>query len=383
MKLLHIADLHVGKRVNGFNLIHDQKYILDQILGMTGEKKPDAVLIAGDVYDKSQPSAEAVELLDDFLTELTGLGQPVFMISGNHDSPERLGFGSRIMKKNGLHIAGGFEGILQKEVLADEHGPVNIYLLPFVKPALVKPFVAEPLESYDEAVRAIISTADIDEKERNIILAHQFVVNGSQVPERSDSESLSVGGLDSVDASAFAVVDYVALGHLHRPQKIGGDNIRYAGSPLKYSFSEARHQKSAAFIELGAKGEMTIDLLPLVPVHDLREIKGPIAELLRTGQQEPEGADDYIRATLTDEEVIYDAIGQLRLVYRNLMILDFENSRTAPAAYAEMAAISGTGELDPLDLFAEFYQLQNNDELKPEQIDVMLDVFDRAGGDGA
>lgn len=382
--LLHIADLHIGKRVNGFNMIRDQEYILKQILGMVSGQKPDAVLIAGDVYDKGQPSAEAVELLDDFLTELTGLVQAVFMISGNHDSPERLGFGSRIMEKNGLYIAGVFDGTLPKIVLQDEYGPVNIYLLPFIKPAVVKPFIEEPLETYDEAVRAVMARAKVNEKERNVILAHQFVTAGTQQPERCDSESISVGGLDNVDVSAFGAFDYVALGHLHRPQKIGGDSIRYAGSPIKYSFSEARQQKSAVFIELGAKGsEPAISLLPLVPLRDLREIKGPIAELLRMGRKEIKGADDYIRAILTDEEEIYDALGQLRQVYPNLMLLEFENSRSGATAFSEIAASSDIVEKSPLDLFAAFYQTQNNSELSPEQIRVMERIFEQTGGLGA
>jgi len=380
MKLLHIADLHIGKRVNEFNMIEDQKYILEQILWITDEEKPDGILIAGDVYDKSQPSAEAVELLDEFLTKLTAFGQPVFMISGNHDSPERLSFGSRIMQKNGLYIAGVFDGVLQKVSLEDEHGIVNIYLLPFLKPVMVKPFFEGLIESYDEAVRAVISTAEINEQERNILLAHQFVVNGTQQPERSESESLSVGGLDNVDVSAFEAFDYVALGHLHRPQRIGRDTVRYAGSPLKYSFSEARHQKSATLLELGVKGELSIQQLPLIPLHDLREIKGPIAELLRMGREEPESAEDYIHATLTDEEEIYDAIGRLRQVYPNLMVLDFENSRIGQAVFSQIAASSDVAGKSPMDLFAAFYQMQNNNELTPEQVQVMERIFEQAGG---
>lgn len=382
MKLLHIADLHIGKRVNEFNMIEDQKYILEQILRITDEEKPDGVLVTGDVYDKSQPSAEAVELLDEFLTKLTVFGYPIFMISGNHDSPERLSFGSRIMQKNGLHIAGVFDGVLQKVTLEDEHGIVNIYLLPFLKPSMVKPYFEQPIESYDEAVRAVIFTAEINTQERNILLAHQFVVNGAQQPERSESESLSVGGLDNVDASAFDAFDYVALGHLHRPQRIGRDTVRYAGSPLKYSFSEARHQKSITLLDLGIKGELSIHQLPLIPLHDLREIKGPIAELLRIGREDPELTEDYIHATLTDEEEIYDAIGQLRQVYPNLMVLDFENSRTRHVVFSQIASSGDVAKKSPMDLFAAFYQIQNNNELTPEQIHVMERIFEQAGGAG-
>jgi len=383
VKLLHIADLHIGKRVNEFNMIEDQKYILEQILQISGEEKPDGTLIAGDVYDKSQPSAEAVELLDEFLTKLTAYGQPVFMISGNHDSPERLSFGSRIMQKNGLYIAGIFDGALRKVMLKDKYGAVNIYLLPFLKPAMVKPFFEQEIESYDEAVRLVISAAGINTQERNILLAHQFVVNGAQQPERSESESISVGGLDNVDVSAFDVFDYIALGHLHRSQRVGRDAVRYAGSPLKYSFSEARHQKAALLVELAEKGELTIKQIPLIPLHDMREIKGPIAELLRIGREDPEAAEDYIHATLTDEEEIYDAIGQMRQVYPNLMALDFENSRTGQAVLSEIAVSGDVASKNPLDLFATFYQIQNNSELTPDQVRVMERIFEQTGDAGA
>lgn len=380
MKLLHIADLHIGKRVNEFNMIEDQKFVLEQILQMAREEKTDGVLIAGDVYDKSQPSVEAVELFDEFLTKLTELGQLVCIISGNHDSPERLSFGNRIFQKNGLYIAGVFDGTLHKITLEDEHGAVNIYMLPFLKPAMVRPFFEQPAESYDEAVRIAISMAKINTNERNILLAHQFVVSGTQQPEHSESESISVGGLDNVDVSAFDAFDYVALGHLHRPQGIGRDNVRYAGSPLKYSFSEVYHQKSATLLELGSKGNLSITRFPLIPLHDMREIKGPIAELLRMGREEPQYAEDYIHATLTDEEEIYDAVGQLRQVYPNLMALDFENSRTRQIVSSEVNAFGDIERKSPLDLFAEFYRMQNNNELTPEQTRVMERIFEQAGG---
>lgn len=380
MKLLHIADLHIGKRVNEFNMIEDQLYILKQILSIANQEKPDGILIAGDVYDKSQPSAEAVELLDDFLTRLILLGHPVFMISGNHDSPERLGFGSRIMQKNGLYIAGVFNGHIQVQTLKDEHGTVNIYLLPYLKPAIVKPNFEENIESYNDAVKTVISATKIDNSQRNVLLAHQFVTNGMQQPDRSDSESISVGGSDNVDASIFESFDYVALGHLHGPQKIGRDTIRYAGSPLKYSFSEAKHSKSATLLELGPKGDICISLIPLVPMHDVREIKGPIAELLRIGREDQEGLEDYIHATLTDEDDIFDAIGQLREVYPNLMALDFENSRSRQAAISQATASRDVAQKSPIELFAELYKIQNNNELSANQALVLERIFVQAGG---
>ena len=382
MKLLHISDLHIGKRVNEFSMMEDQQYILTQILSIISQEKPDGILIAGDVYDKSQPSAEAVELLDEFLTSLISLGQPVFMISGNHDSPERLGFGSRIMNKNGLHIAGVFDGSLHSVTLKDEQDEVNIYLLPFLKPAIVKSYFEQNIDTYDDAVRAVISTAEIDKQKCNVLLAHQFVTYGTQRPERSDSESISVGGLDNVDISAFGDFDYVALGHLHGPQKIARNTIRYAGSPLKYSFSESRQHKSVTLLELGCKDDIEVRFIPLTPLHDMREIKGPMKELLKVGQEDADGKEDYIHATLTDEEEIYDALGQLRQVYPNLMYLDFENSRSYQSLSSNTAATGDVARKSPLELFSEFYLIQNNNVLTPEQVRIMVRVFDQSGGDG-
>lgn len=381
MKLLHIADLHIGKRVNEFNMLEEQRFILEQILKIAKEEETDGVLIAGDVYDKSLPSGEAVELLDDFLTGLTALGQAVFLISGNHDSPERLGFGSRILKENRLFIYSVYNGRLDKITLQDEFGDFNIYLLPFIKPAMLRPYLEEVPASYEEAVRAALLTEDIDTSGRNILVAHQFVINGYLQPERSDSESLSVGGVDQVDVSAFDNFDYVALGHLHRSQRIGRDTVRYAGSPLKYSFSEARYEKSALLLSFGAKGEIVIEKKALKSLHDLREIKGPIAELLRAGKEEPDISYDYIHATLTDEEEIYDAIGQLRQVYPNLMVLDFENRKSLDTVYGYTAASMETARKSPLELFEEFYQIQNRKELNEEQQLFMAGIMEEAGGE--
>jgi len=375
VKLLHLADLHIGKRVNEFSMLEDQRYILEQIIKIVLEENTDGVLIAGDIYDKSMPSAEAVELLDSFLTELNKVGQAVFMISGNHDSPERIGFGSRIMEKNNLYITGVYDGKPGRVALTDEHGTLNIYMLPFIKPAMIRPYHETAPESYEEAVKLVLSDYPLVAEERNILLAHQFVINGLQEPERSDSENISVGGVDQVDISVFDKFDYVALGHLHRAQKVGRDTIRYAGSPLKYSFSEARYVKSVYLLECGAKGDINIQAKPLYPLHDLREIKGPMKELLLIGKEATEGAEDYMHVTLTDEEEIYDAIGQLRQVYPNLMLLDFENSRSGQAVHSFTAAsLEGTRK-NPVELFDEFYQIQNNTELSFEQKEILADIM--------
>jgi exonuclease SbcD len=378
MKLLHLADLHIGRRVGEFSLLDDQRYILEQILCIADDEKPAGVLMAGDIYDKSLPPGEAVELLDDFLTGLAVRGLPVFLVSGNHDSPERLNFGSRIMEKNKIFIAGTFHGEVRHETLEDEYGKVHFYLLPYLKPAAVRPyFDGERIDSCSDAVCAALAGAAPDPAERNILIAHQFVTSGGQEPERTDSESIAVGGLDNVDAAAFGAFDYVALGHLHGPQRIGRDTVRYAGSPLKYSFSEAHQRKSVTVVELKEKGSVGYRLVPLAPLRDMRELKGPLAELLHAG----EASQDYIHATLTDEEELYDAVGKLRQVYPNLMKLDFENSRTARNADSRTAASGDVAQKSPMELFSEFYSSQNNTELTAEQHRAMEALFEQAGGD--
>lgn len=380
MRFLHLADLHIGKRLNEFNLSEDQEYILNQIIQIALDAKVDGVLIAGDVYDRSQPSTEAVELLDEFLTSLTSHKLSVFMISGNHDSPERLSFGSRMLQKTGLHVAGGFDGQLRQVRMEDAHGPLTIFLLPFLKPAQVRPYFETKIESYDDAIQAVLSTNIPKADERNILIAHQFVVSGDNQPERSDSEVIPVGGLDAVDASLFQAFDYVALGHLHRPQRIGLDTIRYGGSPLKYSFSEARQDKSVTILDFGPKGELTLEQQPLKPRRDLREIKGPLQELLALGRADQAGSQDYLRITLTDEEEIYDALGQLRPVFPNLMALDFENRKSLLGGQAQAAAGRDLASKSPLELFATFYEMQNAKELSDEEISIMEEVFAEAGG---
>lgn len=391
MKLIHISDLHIGKRVNEFSMLEDQKYILNDILRIVDEVKPTGVLMAGDIYDKSVPAGEAVEVLDEFLTDLVARQVQVFMVSGNHDSPERLNFGSRIMEKNGLHIAGTFDGALKQVTLTDEFGPVHIYLLPFIKPALVSPHYADQdILSYEDAVKAVINACQIDTKERNILVAHQFITSGSTEPERSDSETIAIGGLDNIDASVFEPFDYIALGHLHGPQSIGRETVRYAGSPLKYSFSEVRQKKSVTILDFAPKGTLDIQTIPLTAIRDMREIKGPLAELVRLGAAEAASeaasgtgiCEDYIRAILTDEEEVYDAIGQLRQVYPNVMRIDFENSRSREGTDSKSSASGDVARKSPLELFEEFYVKQNDIEMTAEQRCLLQEVLQQLGGAG-
>lgn len=362
MKFIHLSDLHLGKRVYDFNLTEDQKYILKEILKVIDTENPDAVLIAGDIYDKSIPSTEAVELLDEFLYQLSGRDLQVFLISGNHDSPERLAFASRLISRTGIHLSPVYNGAVEPIVLTDEFGPVNVYLLPFVKPVHVRRFFPdENIESYNDALRTAVEALDIDRSERNILVTHQFVTGAI----RSDSEEISVGGTDNVDAAVFDGFDYVALGHIHGPQNIGSERIRYCGTPLKYSFSEAKHQKSVTVIDIADKESISVRTVPLHPLRDMREIEGTYEDLTYRPNYEGTDTDDYIHITLTDEEDIPDAIGKLRLIYPNLMSLDYNNSRTRSAGM--LSDLEELQNKSPLVLFEEFYEQQNGRPMSEQQ----------------
>lgn len=356
MKFLHLADLHLGKRVNGFSMLEDQAHILRQILAILDDEQPDGVLIAGDVYDKSVPSVEAVELLDGFLTELRARGVPVLLISGNHDSPERLAFGGRVMDSCGIHISPVYDGALAPVTLHDEFGPVHVWLLPFVKPAHVRRWFPDAdIESYTDAVAEAVAHMDIDTAARNVLVTHQFVTGGT----RSGSEELSVGGTDNVDSGVFAPFDYVALGHLHGAQHIGRETIRYAGSPLKYSFSEARQHKSVTVVTLGEKGDVQVRTAALTPLRELREIRGSYDELTaRSFYEHTTYRSDYLHLILTDEQDVFDAMSRLRTIYPYLMTLDYDNARTRAAG--GMSVPAETERRTPLELFEALYTRQNH-----------------------
>ena len=356
MKFLHLADLHLGKRVNGFSMLEDQAHILRQILAILDDERPDGVLIAGDVYDKSVPSVEAVELLDGFLTELRTRGVPVLLISGNHDSPERLAFGGRVMDSCGIHISPVYDGALAPVTLQDAFGPVHVWLLPFVKPAHVRRWFPDAdIESYTDAMAEAVAHMDIDTAARNVLVTHQFVTGGA----RSGSEELSVGGTDNVDSGVFAPFDYVALGHLHGAQHIGRETIRYAGSPLKYSFSEARQHKSVTVVTLGEKGDVQVRTVALTPLREMREIRGSYDELTaRSFYEHTTYRSDYLHLILTDEQDVFDAMSRLRTIYPYLMTLDYDNARTRAAG--GMSVPAETERRTPLELFEALYQRQNH-----------------------
>lgn len=373
MKFLHLADLHLGKRVNGFSMLEDQAHILRQILAILDDEQPDGVLIAGDVYDKSVPSVEAVELLDSFLTELRARGVPVLLISGNHDSPERLAFGGRVMDSCGIHISPVYDGALAPVTLHDEFGPVHVWLLPFVKPAHVRRWFPDAdIESYTDAVAEAVAHMDIDTAARNVLVTHQFVTGGT----RSGSEELSVGGTDNVDSGVFAPFDYVALGHLHGAQHIGRETIRYSGSPLKYSFSEARQHKSVTVVTLGEKGDVQVRTVALTPLRELREIRGSYDELTaRSFYEHTTYRSDYLHLILTDEQDVFDAMSRLRTIYPYLMTLDYDNARTRAAG--GMSVPAETERRTPLELFEALYTRQNHQPMSEVQREYIAQLMEQ------
>lgn len=362
MKLIHLSDLHLGKRLNELSMIEDQRYILIQILSMIAGEQPDGVLLAGDIYDKAVPPAEAVQLFDFFLTSLADQGIPVFVINGNHDSAERLAFGAQLMSGRGIYMAPVYDGRVRKICLSDAYGEVHIHLLPFLKPALVRhAFETEPAESYEEAVRTALRHMEIDPQARNVLVAHQFVAGAS----RCESEETPVGGLDMVSASVFDAFDYVALGHLHSPQPAGRDTIRYCGTPLKYSASEAEQKKSVTVVELGEKGAVTVRELFLKPLHEMCRLRGTYLEVTARSFYESFDREDYVYITLTDEEDIPDGMAKLRIVYPNLMQLEYDNRRTR--SIGPLPGVSEPEKKTELELFEEFYELQNNQAMSGQQ----------------
>ena len=362
MKFLHVSDLHIGRKLLGKSLAEDQKHILDQILSMAGEDDVDAVLIAGDLYDKSQPSAEAVEMTGAFLTRLAEMKKPCFIVSGNHDSAEQVAYCRSILRDARIYISPAFRTAPEKHVLQDEHGEIHVYLMPFIRPAAVRrafPERAEEIRGYPDAMRAAIEEMHIDPSVRNVLVAHQFVLGGMEM-DLADSEERMVGGVDAIPAEIFADFDYVALGHLHSPQKVKGERMRYAGSPLKYSLSEEKQRKAAIKVEIGAKNaDLRTEILPFSPIRDLKSLRGTLKELT-------DGVfdRDYVFVTLTDEFPPLDALGSLLLSYPNLLQMRCENSRTM--ANNAPQALESVEEKTPLEHFVHFYTIQNNGQAPGE-----------------
>lgn len=379
MKLLHLGDLHLGKTLGEFDLEKDQKYILDRILEIVAERSVDGVLIAGDVYDKTIPSEAATKLLDYFLCKLADAGVSVFMISGNHDSDERLHFGSNLFEANRIYISSVFDGELYRKTVTDDYGEIDIYLLPFVKASQVKHFYQdENIASYDEAVRAVIRKAGIDFGRRNVIVAHQFVTGISEDPVLSGSEgagTINVGTVEKIGYDCFDGFDYVALGHIHSPQHVGREGIRYSGSPLKYSLSEASNSKSVPVITLGEKGNVDIELVPLVPMRDLRHITGKLNDLLK--RENIRDTNDFLYVTLTDEDVVNDAMGIFQQTYPNTVKVIYDNSHTRAVEHIDISNIVENRSFN--DLISDFYRQIYNCDISDEEMEYMRAVAQEAG----
>ena len=378
MKILHLSDLHIGKIVLEQSMLDDQKYMLNQIIEKIQEEKIELVLISGDIYDRGVPPSDAVTVLNNFLKVLIkDLHLKVCIIAGNHDSKERLNFGSEIFKSDGLYISSIYNGNIDKVELEDEYGKLNIYMLPYIKPIEVRQFFEEDVDvsSYHNAVKEVILKENINEKERNIILSHQFVTSGGIEPEKSESETLYLGGTENVDVSCYDKFDYVALGHIHGPQRIGRDTARYAGTILKYSFSEVHQNKSLTVIDFKEKENLKINLMPLKPLRDMRVIKGPIEELTKEENYSKTNREDYIRAIITNEEQVYDAIGQLRKIYPNVLRLDIENSKAKIDSEAKLSDLDNIKKKDEVELFNEFYKYQNNQDLNEVQLEIIKNVI--------
>lgn len=375
MKLLHTADLHIGKIVNDFSMLEDQEFILEQIAGIAMERKVDGILLAGDIYDRAIPGGEAVLLLDAFLTKMVKAGIRVYLISGNHDSAERISFGEALLASEGIGIGGVYRGHLPVFSMEDEWGTVDIVLLPFLKPAQVEAATS------NEAVQKVLQDywgkeTDNKEKKRRVLVTHYFVTDAGKEPELSDSETtVHIGGLDQVEASLFAGFDYVALGHIHKPQQIGEKPVFYAGAPLKYSFGEVNQTKSVLYLELDADGLAMMEKCPLRPLREMRKVKGSLSEILKQAEGEGKAREDYIQAILTDREELIDPIGTLRSVYPNIMqiIREEKNEENAPAKSSMIMQ-----KKDPLTLFADFYQLVREEEMSEEERKIMVQIIKQA-----
>lgn len=373
MRFLHLADLHIGKRVNGFSMIEDQKFVFEQVYNVIENEKIDGIIMAGDIYDKPVPSAEAVKLFDEMLTRLVSINLPIFVISGNHDSAERIGFGSDILSAAKVYMSRVYNGNLQKIELEDDYGKINVYLLPFIKPATVKNIYKEAeIKDYDDALEYVLSQEKIDKTKRNVIVSHQFVTGAM----RSESEEVSVGGLDNVSVENYEAFDYVALGHIHRAQQMGRESARYAGTLLKYSFSEEKHNKSMTIVDLKEKGNIEIKEIPVKPLHDLKTIKGKFSKITSEEFYKELKKEDYYRAVLTDEDDILNAIGKLKSIYPNLMSMEYDNTRTR--SYSVVDNVE-TGETkSPLDYFEEFFEKQNGRKMSEKQRNYLLEILGEA-----
>ena len=380
MRFFHLSDLHIGKQFHYYNLKEDQEYMLKQVVEKAKEYKPDAVVIAGDIYDKSVPSAEAVSIFNQFLTELSEIEPaiPIMVIAGNHDSPQRLDYAREILDRQKIYIAGlpprKPEEYMKKVTLKDSYGEVHFYLLPFVKPGYVRNvFPEDAVDSYDDAVKMLIFRENVNTAERNVIVSHQFYTSNGKEPVRSESETVNVGGLDNIDVSALDVFDYAALGHIHRGQKSGNEKNRYCGTLLKYSVSEEKDEKQLCMVELKEKGsEVTIQKIPLYPLRDVKRLRGKLEQILI----EQDSKKDYVSVTITDEIEPYRMREQLEAYFPYLLEIRIDNTRTKTSFHGEEPDVSVK---NPLDTFAEFFAEMQGRELTEPERKLLEDIMEESG----
>lgn len=378
MKLIHCADLHIGKQVSENPMLEDQVYILNQIVEIVKKEKADGILLAGDIYDRAIAPAEAVMVLSNFLTTLSKMSVDIFMISGNHDSPERISFGRELLKSNEIYIAGEFSEHIECITKEDEYGEINFYLLPFAKPQVMRHYGFEG-NTYAGCVQSVLDKLSIDTTKRNVLMTHHFVAGTGLDIEEADSEyPISVGGVDVVDYHGMMDFDYVALGHIHRGQRVGADHIRYAGSPLKYSFSEVLHKKGVVVIELKEKGEVSIHEVPLIPYRDMRAIKGELSELMSDEIVHAANPEDYLQVTLTDKRELVDPIGKLRTVYPNVCHLILEKNIRHDTQIDSIS--KEMTKRSVMEIFEEFYQKVTDQPLDEESKEAMTQIMEEAGG---
>jgi exonuclease SbcD len=370
MRILHTSDWHLGRIFHGVHLTEDQAYILEQLIELIKDRKPDVILVAGDIFDRSVPPVEAVNLLDETLSKiLMDYKIPTIMISGNHDSPDRVDFGSRLMEESRLHIIGRFNKNIKPVVIEDKFGPVYFYPLPYVEPAIVRESMEVEIHSHDEAMNVLIgnikNTMNMDK--RNVLIAHTFAAGG----EASESERpLTIGGSSVVDAAYFNDFNYAALGHLHRPQRIGGDNIRYSGSLMKYSFSEATQKKYIPIIEMDEKGNVSVETIELKPRRDLRCIEGYLEDILK-GPQNGESREDYLMVTLKDDGAILDAMGKIRSIYPNALHIERPQFTSTNN---RLNVDSNFRKMDVSELFSSFFKQVTDTEMSDEQKTAFSDI---------
>lgn len=378
MKFFHLSDLHIGKQLHLYSLKEEQRAVLNEIIQYAEKEKPQAIVIAGDVYDKSVPSAEAVAVFDEFIRRLSELSLKILVISGNHDSPERLEFAGSLLEKQGLYIAGlppvKETDRIKKVVLCDEEGEVCFWLLPFLKPSYVRGIFQDKENlSYTEAVKMLLEREEMDLSVRNVLVTHQFFTASGKEPLRSDSETVYVGGAGNVDISAVQNFDYVAMGHIHKAQSVGEARFRYCGTPLKYSAGESKDTKTLTSVTLGKKGQTAaIKELSLSPVRDVQQLKGRFEELMKLG------TEDYVSLTLTDEKMPYQPREQLEKVFPNILELKVENTRTK----RELSGFLKEAEqAEPSVLFENFYEEIHGISMTEEERKLVGEILEKVQED--